>query len=104
MENLREAIDETSGYQDMIEELTNENLRLTERVAKLQDELTEMEELHELDEQVAESQADFEKQLTNEIHSKEVEIARMANEIEQLTDEKKDLENVINQFRTRVSE
>lgn len=102
--DLKDALEETGGFQDMIENLTDENLRLSEKVQQLEQSIEELQELHEIQEQMIEDQGEIEKELNDELHNKEVEIQRMMNDRDRWEDEKNTLEQVIHQFRNKLQE
>lgn len=102
--DLKEALEETGGYQDMIENLTAENLKLSENVQQLEENIEELQELHEIQEQMINDQGEIEKELNDELHTKEIEIQRIINERERWEDEKTTLEKVIHQFRNKLQE
>jgi predicted nucleic acid-binding Zn-ribbon protein len=101
---LKEALDEAAGYRDMIEELTETNLKQSERISELEEQLKEMQELQEIEREIAEDQAELERSLNDEIHNKDIEIQQLLRELESRDEEKGALEKVILQFRTRTSD
>ena len=102
--SLNDALEEAQSYSDMIENLTEENLKSGERVKELEAQVSELQELHELEEQIAEDQAEIEKGLHDEIHNRDVEIQNLQQEIENWEQKRIDYEKIINQFRVRVCE
>ena len=101
---LKEQLEESSQYSEMIEKITEDNYNKTEKIQELTDRLKELQELHELEEQIAEGQAELEKSLNAEIHDREVVIQNLKNELSKMEMQKVDYEKTINQFRVRVCE
>jgi hypothetical protein len=74
IQNLREALDEAYECNDMIEKLTEDNIKQSERVTELEAQIKELEEIREIENQIAEDQAELEKELNDEIANKDFEI------------------------------
>ncbi|CAG9313133.1 NIP100 [Blepharisma stoltei] len=101
---LNDALEESSGLNDMVENLTDTNLKLSEKIQNLEEQIQELQELHEMDEQITEEQAEIEKNLTNEIYNKEIEIQDLKIELQKLEAQRLDYEKTANQFRVKVCE
>jgi predicted nucleic acid-binding Zn-ribbon protein len=102
--NLKDALEETSEQAEAVERLTGENFEKHEKILELSERLKELQELYDLEVQMAEEQADLEKTLNADIHDREVTIQNLKNELTKMEMQKVDYEKTINQFRVRVCE
>jgi dynactin 1 len=86
----------------MIEELTEKNLTLEEKIQELESQNEELEALRNISEELEESQSAVEKQLRSEIYAKEIEILDQAGNITNLKNKLVDYERTVEQFRNVV--
>lgn len=101
---LKDALDEAASYRDMIENLTETNLKQSEKISELEEQLKEMQELLDIEREISEDAAELERSLNDEVHNKDVEIQQLLRELEGRDEEKLSLEKIILQFRTRTGD
>lgn len=60
-------MDSALGAEDMVTQLTDQNLNLEEKVTKLEEEIAELEALQDMNDQLVESNAELEMDLREEL-------------------------------------
>jgi len=64
-------VDAALGSEEMIEQLTSKNLELEEKVQKLQDEVETLDQMKDIDDEMAESVREVERELRHELDAAE---------------------------------
>lgn len=103
VEDLRQQLDNALGAEEMIEELTDKNMSLTEKLDDLRSTIEDLESLKELNDELEINHIETEKQLQDELDFNEglfVEEARKS-EVQDRTIQ--DLEYTVTRFRDLVT-
>ncbi|KAF9135819.1 hypothetical protein BGW39_011408 [Mortierella sp. 14UC] len=103
IEDLKQRLDESLGAEDMIEQLTDKNMSLGEKIEEMQSAIDDLEALKELNDELEENHSETEKQLQAEINMKDGQLRDQFKRIETLEENIGDYENTILQFRELVA-
>lgn len=101
-EDLRTQLDDALGAEDMLEQLTERNLTLSEKVEELTATVEDLEALKELNDELEETHVETEKQLLEEIGLKDSQMRDLRRRGETLEESVVDYEGTIGQFRELV--
>ncbi|ODO01512.1 hypothetical protein I350_06332 [Cryptococcus amylolentus CBS 6273] len=102
IEDLKLQLDDALGAEDMLEQLTDRNLQLSERLEEMRATIEDLEALKDLNDELEEGHVETEKQLSEDIEALEIafrEEKRRAAELEEVA---LDMESTIGQFRELV--
>ena len=102
VEDLKGQLDDALGAEDLLEQLTERNLSLSEKLEEMAAELEDLEALKELNDELEESHVETEKQLQDELDYKELILRDHLGAIERLEENVADYEGTISQFRELV--
>jgi dynactin 1 len=102
IEDLKAQLDDALGAEDLLEQLTERNLSLSEKLEEMAAELEDLEALKELNDELEESHVETEKQLQDELDYKDLVTREQNGIIERLEENVADYENTIGQFRELV--
>ena len=100
---LKEQIDFALGAQEMVEMLTQKNLELEDKVGTLQEEIDDLENLHEINEQIQESARESELELREELDMQRTKISSLIRKLEDDQEAFANYEGTILNFRKLVS-
>ncbi|SCZ96495.1 BZ3500_MvSof-1268-A1-R1_Chr8-2g10234 [Microbotryum saponariae] len=103
VEELKIQLDDTLGAEDMLEQLTDKNLLLTEKIDELTTIVEDLESLKELNDELEESHVETEKQMQEELDLKDLQLQELRQRTDVLEDGILDYERTISQFRELVS-
>lgn len=103
IEDLKLQLDDALGAQDLVEQLTERNLQLSDLVKKLRDEIEEHETMAEINNELEEQHTINEKELREEIDLCESRIRDLLTRNEGLENNAVDYQNTFAQFRDLVS-
>lgn len=103
MEDLRQQLDAALGAEDLIEELTEKNLALNERIDDFKATIEDLEALKELNDELEINHTENEKQLQDEIDYQESLLAEEARKIAVQDGVVQDLEYTVSRFRELVN-
>ncbi|KAI1316326.1 hypothetical protein EDD11_010105 [Mortierella claussenii] len=103
IEELKQRLDDAIGAEDMIEQLSEKNITLGEKIEEMQSAIDDLEALKELNDELEENHSETEKQLQAEINVKDSQIREQQRRIETLEENLGDYENTILQFRELVA-
>ncbi|KAJ9474033.1 Protein NIP100 [Pseudozyma hubeiensis] len=103
IEDLKLQLDDALGAQDLVEQLTERNLQLSDLVKKLRDEIEEHETIAEINNELEEQHTINEKELRDEIDMSESRIRDLLARNEALENTAVDYQNTFGQFRDLVS-
>lgn len=102
VEELRQQLDDALGAEELVEELTEKNLSLTDEVDHLRFTLTDLDKLRELNDELETGHIEAERQLQEELDYRDAMLAeqnrRAARQGEKLTEQ----DHTISQFRGLV--
>ncbi|GAA5884799.1 hypothetical protein JCM3774_006769 [Rhodotorula dairenensis] len=102
IEDLRSQLDIAAEAQDMLEELTDRNMRLHDDNEALKADVEELEALRELADELEEAHAETEKQLQEELDVRDLQLQEVRRKASLLEDHCVDYEATISQFRELV--
>ncbi|ORZ05753.1 dynein associated protein-domain-containing protein [Lobosporangium transversale] len=103
IEELKQRLDDAIGAEDMIEQLSEKNITLGEKIEEMQSAIDDLEALKELNDELEENHSETEKQLQAEINMKDTQLREHQKKIENLEENLGDYENTILQFRELVA-
>ncbi|KAF9353188.1 hypothetical protein BGX26_009024 [Mortierella sp. AD094] len=103
IEELKQRLDDAIGAEDMIEQLSEKNITLGEKIEEMQSAIDDLEALKELNDELEENHSETEKQLQAEINMKDSRLREYQKRIETLEENVGDYENTILQFRELVA-
>ncbi|KAG0017829.1 hypothetical protein BGZ81_010518 [Podila clonocystis] len=103
VEDLKQRLDDAVGAEDMIEQLSEKNIALGEKIEEMQSTIVDLEALKELNDELEENHSETEKQLQAEINIKDNQLKEHLKRIETLEENIGDYENTIIQFRELVA-
>lgn len=101
---LRIQADVAHGAQDMLEQLTERNMSLEERIEQMASEIQELEALQAVNDELEATHLETEAQLQQELDIREEKLAHCANERDALQMHLTAHSSTIEQFRSLVSE
>ncbi|KAL5533874.1 hypothetical protein ACEPAG_334 [Sanghuangporus baumii] len=102
IDELKAHLDDALGAEEMLEQLTERNLVLGEKIAEMTITIEDLEALKELNDELEENHVETEKQLHEEIEQKESVMREQIRKINELEDACQDFEGTIGQFRELV--
>ena len=102
-EDLRQQLEVALGAEEMIEELAEKNLTLSQRVEKLETDIEELENLKEISDEIETNHTETEKQMQDEIDYHESALAEQKGKSARQDESIQDLEYVITQFKDLVA-
>ncbi|CAG8589226.1 1725_t:CDS:10, partial [Ambispora gerdemannii] len=103
IEDLKIRLDDALNAEDMLEQLTEKNLAMGEKIEEMRIAIEDLEALKELNDELEESHVENEKQLQAELDHKDILIREYMKRIELAEETNADYENTINQFRELVA-
>lgn len=103
IEDLKLQLDDALGAEDMLEQLTERNLTLTEQLEDLKATVDDLEALKELNDELEDNHVETQKQLLEEIAIKERAFGEQSRRVELLEESVVDYEATISQFRDLVT-
>ncbi|WVF69238.1 hypothetical protein IAT40_004014 [Kwoniella sp. CBS 6097] len=103
VEDLKLQLDDALGAEDMLEQLTERNLQMGERIEEMRITIEDLEALRDLNDELEENHVEAEKQLNEEIESLTVELRDEQARSADLDNVILDMESTINQFRDLVA-
>ncbi|ORY80963.1 hypothetical protein BCR37DRAFT_387991 [Protomyces lactucae-debilis] len=102
VEELKVQVDIAAGSEEMLENLTERNLTLSEEIAKLRDELASLEALRELNDELEETHQITERELEQEIALRDLLVSEQTTRLLQADDLASDQAQTISKFRELV--
>ena len=103
IEELRSQLDTALGAEDMLEDLTDRNMSLTERVDELKAVVEDLEDLKELSEELEANHIQFEKEMQEELDLKDVASSEQLKQNRQQQEAMDDMEYTLSKFRELVT-
>jgi dynactin 1 len=102
LEDLKIQLDDALGAEEMLEQLTERNLALTDKVEEMMLTIEDLESLKELNDELEETHLETEKQLQEEVDLKDLALREYEMRNESLEANLVDHENTFGQFRELV--
>ena len=103
IEDLRQQLEAALGAEEMIEELSERNQAITDRMHELNVQIEDLESLKELNDELEINHVEAEKQMQEEIDFKESRIFEQARRVAQQDERLQDYEYTLVRFRELVS-
>ena len=103
IDNLRQQLDTALGAEDMIEELTEKNMALSERMEEMKMTIEDLESLKELNDELEINHTETEKQLQAEVDYHELLLSEEARKTAVQDGTIQDLEYTVSRFRDLVT-
>ncbi|RLN48841.1 hypothetical protein BBJ28_00003128 [Nothophytophthora sp. Chile5] len=98
-EELKEMLDVANAYESMVEDLTEKNLTLGEKVAELETTVQSLESLHEVDQEMEHQHTEYEAELSDEIDSQRASLQELKQAVADQKTVLEDKERTIARFR-----
>ncbi|GAO50839.1 hypothetical protein SAICODRAFT_51664 [Saitoella complicata NRRL Y-17804] len=102
VDELRQQLDAAMGAEEMLEDLTEKNLTMSEQLAQMQSTIEDLEALKELADQLEEDHIETEKQMQQEIDYKDMLVRDQTKRIHAMEETTFDYESTIMRFRDLV--
>jgi len=103
VEDLRQQLDNALGAEDMIEELTERNMSMSEEIEELKVTIEDLESLKELNDELEINHVETEKELQEDIDFKDTIINEQARRAAEQQDVMEDMEYTLSRFRELVT-
>jgi len=101
---LQEQVDAALGAEEMVEQLTDRNLALEEKIGELQDAVTDLEQLHDMNEELQETARETELELREELDMARTKIGEVRKELDAALEMVADRNSTIEKFREVVQQ
>lgn len=101
---LQEQVDAALGAEEMVEQLTDRNLALEEKIGELQDAVADLEQLHDMNEELQETARETELELREELDTSRTKIQEMIKERDAIHEMVADRNGTIDKFREVVQQ
>ena len=102
IEDLKQQLDTALSAEDLLEELTERNLALSERIDEMKTTIEDLESLRELNDELEENHLAQERELRDEIEQKDALIREQIKRISTAEETNLDYESTIMRFRELV--
>eukprot|EP00808_Paulinella_micropora_P023975 g60863.t1 len=99
VKELKESLDEAEHSVDMVEQLSEKNLVLGERVDELEAIVKHQKTLQEASEEVEEGYRELERQLRDDLSNRDYDLVSINKKLQQEKEKVADLRNTVRQFR-----
>jgi dynactin 1 len=103
IEDLRQQLDNALGAEDMIEELTERNMSMSEQIEELKVTIEDLESLKELNDELEINHVETEKEMQEDIDFKDTMISEQARRAAQQEENLEDMEYTLSRFRELVT-
>ncbi|KAI7898739.1 dynein associated protein-domain-containing protein [Cokeromyces recurvatus] len=103
IEELKQRLDDALGAEDLVEQLTEKNLSLTEKIEEMHLIIEDLEALKELADELEENHIENEKQLQAEIDHRDMLLREQLERLRSSEETNADYETTIQQFRELVT-
>ncbi|CAO3591941.1 unnamed protein product [Absidia cylindrospora] len=102
-EDLKQRLDDALGAEDLVEQLAEKNLNLTEKLEEMRSVVDDLEALKELADELEENHLETEKQLQAEIDHRDMLLREQLERIRSMEETAVDYESTVQQFRELVA-
>ncbi|KAF4989854.1 hypothetical protein FGRMN_8855 [Fusarium graminum] len=103
IEDLRQQLDNALGAEDMIEDLTERNMSMSEQIEELKAVIDDLESLKEINDELEINHVQNEKEMQEELDFKDSVIAEQARRAGQQEESLEDMEYTLSRFRELVT-
>lgn len=100
--DLRQQLDNALGAEDMIEELTERTMTMSEQIEEMRTTIEDLESLKELNDELEINHVETQKELQKDLDDKDALIAQQARHASKQNDTVDDLEYMLSRFRELV--
>lgn len=101
---LKEQVDAALGAEEMVTMLTEKNLKLEERIEQMEEEKSDLEALHEMNEELQENARETELELREELDLANGRLLETKRKLEAAWESMADYDKTISKFRDLVSQ
>ncbi|KAI8974920.1 dynein associated protein-domain-containing protein [Pilobolus umbonatus] len=102
IEELKQRLDDALGAEDLVDQLTEKNLSLSEKIEEMHMTIDDLEALKELADELEENHIETEKQLQAEIDHRDMLLREQMDRLKTCEETNADYETTIQQFRELV--
>lgn len=102
LEFVKQQLDDALDHQEMLEQLTEQNLKLSETVDEQRGVIEDLEAIKQLNEELEENHVEAEKELIAEVEMRDSMLRDQQQAIDSLQESNADYQNTILQFRELV--
>lgn len=99
IDELKDMLDVANAYESMVEDLTEKNLILGDKVVELEASIATLESLRDMSDEMEEQHVEYEAELRSTIEAKEILLDELQTKIATQKTELDDKESTIRQFR-----
>ncbi|KAI8138119.1 dynein associated protein-domain-containing protein [Fennellomyces sp. T-0311] len=103
IDDLKQRLDDSLGAEDLVEQLTEKNLTLNEKLEEMRSAVEDLEALKELADELEENHIETEKQLQAEIDHRDMLLREQLDRLRSSEETNADYESTIQQFRELVT-
>ncbi|CAC5389282.1 DCTN1 [Mytilus coruscus] len=103
MIDLKDQVDAALGAEEMVETLTERNLKLEDKIQSLEEELADLEALHEMNEELQENARESELELREDMDLANGKVAEYKRKLDATSETIADYESTISKFRELVT-
>ncbi|OBT49366.1 hypothetical protein VE00_00500 [Pseudogymnoascus sp. WSF 3629] len=103
VEDLRQQLDNALGAEDMIEDLTERNMSMSEQIEEMKVTIEDLESLKELNDELEVNHVETEKELQEDLDFKDTVINEQARRAAEQQDALSDMEYTLSRFRELVT-
>lgn len=103
VEDLRQQVDNALGAEDMIEELTERNMSMSEQIEEMRITIEDLESLKELNDELEINHVETEKEMQEDLDFKDSLISEQARRAAQQEEVLEDMEYTLSRFRELVT-
>ena len=103
VDDLRQQLDTALGAEDMIEDLTERNMSMSEQIEELKAAIDDLENLKEINDELEANHVQNEKELQDDLDFKDSVITEQARRAAQQEDAFEDMEYTVSRFRELVT-
>ncbi|CAG2186819.1 DCTN1 [Mytilus edulis] len=103
MIDLKDQVDAALGAEEMVETLTERNLKLEDKIQSLEEEMADLEALHEMNEELQENARESELELREDMDLANGKVAEYKRKLDATSETIADYESTISKFRELVT-
>ena len=103
IEDLRQQLDNALGAEDMIEELTERNMTMSEQIEELKTTIQDLEDIKEVSDELEINHVETEKEMQEDIDSRDSIISDQARRAAKQEQEMEEMEYTLSKFRELVT-
>ncbi|XP_005089837.1 dynactin subunit 1 isoform X2 [Aplysia californica] len=101
--DLKEQVDAALGAEEMVEQLTERNLQLEDKIGEIEEEKNDLEALNDMNEELQENARATELELREEVDLKSIKLLELQRKIDANQETFADYDTTLNKFRDLVA-